>query len=73
MQNIGDVVIHQKTRRIGKVVGYGHQIVDAVYQPTLIVRTIKGIGLSRKKNCRGFGYGMATVTTQRTYSTCLNS
>ena len=49
MQNIGDFVIHRKTRRIGKVVGYGHQIVDNVYQPTLIVRTIKGMGLSRKK------------------------
>ena len=49
MQNIGDFVIHRKTRRIGKVIGYGHQIVDAVYQPTLIVRNIKGMGLNRKK------------------------
>lgn len=49
MQNIGDVVIHRKTRRIGKIVGYGHQIVDGVYQPTLIVRNVKGMGLKRKK------------------------
>ena len=49
MQNIGDFVIHRKTRRIGKVVGYGHQIVDAVYPATLIVRNIKGMGLNRKK------------------------
>jgi len=33
MKNIGDVVIHRKTRRIGKIVGYGHQIVDAISQP----------------------------------------
>ena len=49
MQNIGDFVIDRKTRRIGKVIGYGHQIVDAGYQPTLIVRNIKGMGLNRKK------------------------
>jgi len=46
MKNIGDVVIHRKTRRIGKIVGYGHQIV--VYQPTLIVR-VKGMGLKPEK------------------------
>ena len=72
MQNIGDFVIHRKTRRIGKVVGYGHQIVDAVYQPTLIVRNIKGMGLTPEKSCRGFNYGMASGATQRTHSTCLN-
>jgi len=38
-------------------VGYGHQF-DAVYQPTLIVRTVKGMG--PEKNCRGFNYGIMT-------------
>lgn len=34
---IGDVVIHLKTKHAGKVVGYGHEIVDGVYTPTLKV------------------------------------
>jgi len=46
MKNIGDV--HRKTRRIGKIVGYGHQIVDGL-SANLIVRTVKGMGLNRKK------------------------
>lgn len=38
MFKIGDCVLHQKTGHFGKVVGYGHQILDSVYLPTLKVR-----------------------------------
>ena len=50
MQNIGDFVIHQETGLFGKVVGYGHQIVDAIYQPTLKVKVAGGSkDLSRER------------------------
>ncbi|WP_250124655.1 hypothetical protein [Chroococcidiopsis sp. CCMEE 29] len=43
MLRVGDVVLHQKTGQSGIVIGYGHQILDGVYLPTLIVQlTEKG-------------------------------
>lgn len=40
MFQVEDYVLHQNTGKSGKVVGYGHQIVDGVYLPTLIVRIV---------------------------------
>lgn len=37
MLNIGDSAYHRSTGNIGKVVAYGHQMVDGVYLPTLTV------------------------------------
>lgn len=37
MFNIGDRVLH-KSGISGTVIGYGHQIVDSVYLPTLMVK-----------------------------------
>lgn len=37
MLNIGDYAHHRSTGNVGKVVAYGHQIVDGVYLPTLKV------------------------------------
>ena len=50
MFGIGDYVIHEKTGHIGKVIGYGHQMVDDVYMPTLKVLVAEASN-SRK---RGF-------------------
>ena len=45
---VGDFVSDQKNEYVGKVVGYGHQIVDGVYLPTLIVRLVEATALSRR-------------------------
>ncbi len=37
MFNIGDRVVNQKTGQIGKVIGYGHQILKSGYETTLKV------------------------------------
>lgn len=37
MFNIGDRVVNQKTGHIGKVIGYGHQILKSGYETTLKV------------------------------------
>lgn len=37
MFSIGEYVLNQKTGHIGKVVGYGHQILNDVYITTLKV------------------------------------
>ncbi|MDZ4877048.1 MAG: hypothetical protein CLLPBCKN_006483 [Chroococcidiopsis cubana SAG 39.79] len=37
MFSIGDYVLHQKTGHIGKVIGYGHEILNDVYTTTLKV------------------------------------
>lgn len=37
MFSIGDYVLNQKTGHIGKVIGYGHQILNDVYTTTLKV------------------------------------
>lgn len=41
MFQVGNRVIHHASGQSGNVIGYGHQIVDGVYQPTLIVRVEK--------------------------------
>jgi len=38
MISIGDFVQNQKTGRLGKVIGYGHQILNNVYETTLKVQ-----------------------------------
>ena len=35
---IDDFVQHRQAGYVGKVVGYGHQMIDGMYLPTLIVR-----------------------------------
>ncbi|MBD2460512.1 hypothetical protein H6G89_05585 [Oscillatoria sp. FACHB-1407] len=42
MLNLDDYAVHQTTGYVGKVMGYGHQMLDGTYQPTLIVRLVKG-------------------------------
>lgn len=37
MFNLGDYVLNQKTGHLGKVIGYGHQIMNDVYTTTLKV------------------------------------
>lgn len=37
MFNIGDYVVNQETGHIGKVIGYGHQILKSGYETTLKV------------------------------------
>ncbi|AFY90505.1 MULTISPECIES: hypothetical protein [Chroococcidiopsis] len=41
MFQVGDRVIHHASGQSGNVIGYGHQIIDGVYQPTLIVRVVR--------------------------------
>jgi hypothetical protein len=48
MLRVGDVVLHQKTGQSGIVIGYGHQILDGVYLPTLIVQLAEK-GQSQKR------------------------
>lgn len=48
MLQIGDFVSHQKGEYVGKVVGYGHQILDGVYLPTLIVRLVEATALTQR-------------------------
>lgn len=38
MVSIGDFVQNQKTGRLGKVIGYGHQMLNNVYETTLKVQ-----------------------------------
>jgi len=37
MFNVGDYVLNQKNGYLGKVIGYGHQLIDNVYTTTLQV------------------------------------
>ncbi|MBW4574304.1 MAG: hypothetical protein KME08_03375 [Aphanothece sp. CMT-3BRIN-NPC111] len=37
MFNIGDYVLNQKTGHMGKVIGYGHQVINDVYTTTIKV------------------------------------
>lgn len=48
MFQVGDFVQHQQTGCSGKVIGFGHEIVDSVYQPTLIVRVVRAAGQTQK-------------------------
>ena len=45
---IGDYVFNQKTEHVRKVIGYGHQIHNGVYTPTLKVLVAQALN-SRKK------------------------
>jgi hypothetical protein len=50
MFNVGDYVVNQTTGYLGKVIGYGHQILESGYETTLKVLVAEAEG-SRK---RGF-------------------
>lgn len=47
MFNVGDYARHQSTGQTGQVVGYGHEIVDGVYLPTLKVQVVEAPGGER--------------------------
>ncbi|KJH70974.1 hypothetical protein [Aliterella atlantica] len=47
MFNIGDYVFNQKTGNLGKVIGYGHQIVDNAYMST--VKVLVDYAISSRK------------------------
>ncbi len=40
MFNVGDYVFHSKTGRFGKVIGFGHEMLDRVYETTLQVLVV---------------------------------
>lgn len=48
MLNIGDYVLSQKTGHIGKVIGYGHQILENTYTSTLKVLVDRTPDFSKK-------------------------
>ncbi|MBD2092305.1 hypothetical protein H6F67_20870 [Microcoleus sp. FACHB-1515] len=45
MFQLNDYAQHQASGRIGKVIGFGHQMLDSVYLPTLKVRITEGNAL----------------------------
>lgn len=47
MFNQDDAVSHKMSGCVGKVVAYGHQIVDGTYQPTLRVRITDSLTTSQ--------------------------
>lgn len=47
MFNIGDRVLNQKTGQLGKVIGYGHQILNNAYMPTLKVLMAEAADFSK--------------------------
>lgn len=47
MFQVGDRVQHQQTGSSGKVIGYGHEILNGVYLPTLKVRVLRATGLNQ--------------------------
>lgn len=48
MLRIGDFVQHKQTDLTGVVIGYGHQIIDDVYLPTLVVQLDRSQNFSSK-------------------------
>lgn len=48
MFNIGEYVLNQKTGNIGKVIGYGHQILDSGYTTTLKVLVDRALASNRR-------------------------
>ncbi len=40
MFNVGDYVFHSKTGRFGKVIGFGHEMLNRVYETTLQVLVV---------------------------------
>ena len=49
MFNIGDYVLNQKTGHLGKVIGYGHQIMNNVYMTTLKVLVAEATNSQKKE------------------------
>ncbi|OUL26216.1 hypothetical protein [Nostoc sp. 106C] len=49
MFNIGDYVLNQKTGHLGKVIGYGHQIMNNVYTTTLKVLVAEARNSQKKE------------------------
>lgn len=45
MFNIGDRVQHKQNGKVGKVVGYGYQIVDGYYLTTIQVQVCNQVGI----------------------------
>lgn len=45
---IGDDVLSQKTGHFGKVVGYGHEMVNGVYLPTIKVLIAESLKSGKK-------------------------
>ncbi|MBD1831356.1 hypothetical protein H6F74_19345 [Trichocoleus sp. FACHB-90] len=48
MFDIGTDVVNQKTGHIGKVIGYGHEMVNGVYSPTLKVLLSEALNPGKK-------------------------
>ena len=48
MLRIGDFVQHKQTDLTGVVIGYGHQIINDIYLPTLVVHLDRSHSVSRK-------------------------
>ena len=44
MLNVEDYAVHRKTGWVGKVIGYGHLMLNGTYLPTLKVHLVKGSG-----------------------------
>jgi hypothetical protein len=44
MLNVEDYAVHRKTGWVGKVIGYGHLMLNDTYLPTLKVHLLKGSG-----------------------------
>jgi hypothetical protein len=49
MFNIGDYVLNQKTGHLGKVIGYGHQMINDVYTTTLKVLVANATNSHKKE------------------------
>lgn len=49
MFNVGDYVFNQKTGRLGKVIGYGHQMLKIGYTSTLRVLVVEAKTSSRTR------------------------
>lgn len=45
MFSVGDFALNQKTGQFGKVIGYGHQMLNDVYQTTLKVMIVDAKGV----------------------------
>jgi hypothetical protein len=45
---IGDYVRHLSTGDLGRVVAYGHEVLDSVYLPTLKVEVFSNIKMNRR-------------------------
>jgi len=49
MLRIGDLAVHQQTGEFGKVIGYGHEMLNNVYQTTLkvLITNLQDTGTTR--------------------------